>query len=55
MTDLIAAFTLLGTPAAALFALRCTVRHQLYKERAGDHSATRPYRHGYIANSPRAL
>lgn len=35
MTDLIAALTLLGAPAAALFALRCTVQHQFRKERAG--------------------
>lgn len=39
MTDLITALTLLGTPAAALYALRCTVRRQFRKEHA-DHSVS---------------
>ena len=47
MTDLIAALTLLGAPAAALFALRCTVQHQFRRERGDD---PRPW-----TKSPRAL
>ncbi|MEX7474031.1 hypothetical protein AB4Z39_30530 [Mycobacterium adipatum] len=56
MTDLIAALTLLGAPAAALFALRCTVQHQFRRER-GEHpgSWTAAPQHARATKSPRAL
>jgi hypothetical protein len=36
MTNLFAALTLLGAPAAALYAIRCAIQRQFRRERDGD-------------------